>query len=283
MAYLQNTADIPYSYTKTEKVDGKNNIPKHKTAPYAKITSMINGLNRDPQNHPIMMNNKTHNMTSSQRSRKLTDNDSIIQDYIKDSGLISQIKAQEKNINGSSVQKFSISPSPRAISMGNKLNYHPKSNVITNLNALSHVNQIISPTNFESSKFPVYQAPYKKIPAQDISFNSTNQKSILNSSKKTDIINFHISNDLKPFIRNVKYQRDSGYKLKLPKLSNKENLSDRTHKSIHGSGKKPSFKAKNFEKEIDELNRSLTKLKNDLLLNKESPINQFMRINKNQK
>jgi hypothetical protein len=298
LPFFNQTSDIPYPLPKNASMNYQilknQNIPKHKTAPYAKVSELVNGLNNPPIStikSPLVqkcLTNKNMNLTSSQRSRKLTDNDSIIQDYIRDSGLISQIKAQEKKVgsppNGFQMyQKPYASPSPRAHSLGNQFNYHTKFK--TNLNPLSQMNQNISLTpsrakTFLPPKFPVYQAPYKTSNSPDIPY-SNNKAMTINSNKRTDIINFHVSNDLKPFIKNANYQRDSALKQKANKKWNKENLqfSDRTYKSRIESGKKMIKPAPNFDKEVDELNRSLTKLKNDLLVKKESIINQFMASN----
>lgn len=130
--------------------------------------------------------------------------------------------------------------------------------------------------NILGSGFPVFQAPYKSN-QPDIPYNSLSNTLL----KKTDIINFPVSSSLKPYIVNANHQHGAGLQSRTPRIKKNRKLEK---ENILFSGKKkevsafgtPKGRLKHLERDAEELNRSLKKLKNDLLLNKESLINQFM-------
>ena len=95
MNFMQKASDVPYHFNQT---DFTNYLPKN--------------INLNNQNllvkDPLISPTQNINIEESPYGKsKLTDNDSIIQDYIKDSGIINQIANAEKDSNRSSSKQFS--------------------------------------------------------------------------------------------------------------------------------------------------------------------------------
>lgn len=252
MPFLQRPSDIPFPFS------------KFKAATQGPRSGEVQGQSLGPEAPPSVPHQWTGKAPGSQRA-EVVDNNSIIQDYIRDSGLVEQIKASTLKTNQSSpghFLAFGAEKKQGRLSQANAFDFGIRARPVVPLGAGGLLGLRPAP-GARGSEQPLRRAVKKSAQAQ---------------GKRTDIVNFHVSEQLKPYILNANYQPNSSAPKTKVSARGKENLqlSGATQKSRFDPPSVSDRKPRNFDREADELNRSLTRLKNDLLVKKESLINEFM-------